>query len=500
MIFRKFQCHDILEILIARKILQKCDCGKLNQMQETDLSIIDFFSSHSMELFEKLIKSKKFNICTTGNEHAAFLLSKITGSDIGSPEYEYDAIDYYNEIVEKGLRYLKTGDNSGLKACIKNFILIDGNNVKTFKITFVPQDIHESIKEWIKGQLAFREKLLDLHGAGMRGTPPTFEFQSNRFLERLKQLQNDLGRESVNLGLYDWGSRGILLKSENDDEIYDHPLNLTISDKSIVPLFMETQGFIDILDLSFVNSPLYPTEADIQFLVRYPCLTNLFSVDTQFLKSSVQKQLSESQIVILARIFEKLTTNIVFSGKPKLRNSFVDLIVWLMKKSTFCLEEASFLQDKALDFLETHANDRYTKTEDDFFLPFMLEKLTDEFGTDRVIKKPEKYNGEIDLLFDSSIPLELKVWKNRNSSKLEESVEAKFPQAGQAAAYAAINRLAFLLILDVSNPNKEITNLENCWETINLHFSNQKTLPTVVIAVIFHCNQPQPSKFKIKKD
>jgi len=52
--------------------------------------------------------------------------------------------------------------------------------------------------------------------------------------------------------------------------------------------------------------------------------------------------------------------------------------------------------------------------EDDFFLPFLYERLRDRFS-DLVSKKPERFGGNVDILF-GEIPIELKVRKGHRDA------------------------------------------------------------------------------------
>lgn len=127
------------------------------------------------------------------------------------------------------------------------------------------------------------------------------------------------------------------------------------------------------------------------------------------------------------------------------------------------------------------------------FLPFLHEKLSNTFGSQRVLKKPEKFKGEIDLLFDNCLPIELKVWRKEHKD-LESTVDEKFPHIGQAVTYASIDRVGFLVILDISSPEKGIKNIENCWRVLTKEFDINKQHPTKIISLIFDCNHTRPSR------
>lgn len=58
--------------------------------------------------------------------------------------------------------------------------------------------------------------------------------------------------------------------------------------------------------------------------------------------------------------------------------------------------------------MNQHAKDKMRQMEDQFFLPAIYERIRNDVGS-RVVKKPERFGGEIDILFNDTIPIELKV-------------------------------------------------------------------------------------------
>jgi hypothetical protein len=130
--------------------------------------------------------------------------------------------------------------------------------------------------------------------------------------------------------------------------------------------------------------------------------------------------------------------------------------------------------------------------EDDFFLPFIYERLRIKFGA-RIVKKPERFGGEIDILFDDMIPIELKVRKRKKAPLSNKDVDTTFKAASQAAAYASVSRLGIVLILDLPREKACITNIEQCCNVFMKNFSRANDLPTCIVTFIFHCHHPRPS-------
>lgn len=421
------------------------------------------------------------------------MLSQLYGIVVGPKTRAVPLTKYYNDTLDRNLRFLRDGDNGMLKPSIRAFTTDTSLSIHTYRVEFIVAEILDSIAQWFESYFAFFCTVESSLKGAVIGSWPTFVKQSELFLAQVKEIKTQSGSEKVRIALTQWPLR--LAVNYTPELALLHPMNADYRGKALIPLYLEMNGIIDINDFSLKSSPRDPAQIDIQWVVTKPCLQNLFDHDSLFLASDVLRTLSESQKVIIDRIYGELHDALVFDGKPQLRDSLRDLLPWLLTKTAFCLAESSFLRDKALDYLQKHKGDAYLKAEDGFFLPFICEKLVDHFGTSRVIKKPEKSKGEIDLLFDGHIPIELKVWKD-GGNLLEKSVDETFPHAGQAAAYATETRVAFLLLLDVSKPDSEITNLENCWKVITKGFDINKGLATKVVAGIFYCNYPSPSRYR----
>lgn len=280
--------------------------------------------------------------------------------------------------------------------------------------------------------------------------------------------------------------------ASDDGNLCLHPFNMDYRGKAILPLYLEAHGLIDIHDISLVNKLLDHSNANLQYTVNRPCVVNVFDSDNTSIPIDKRRTLSETQIVIIEKIFEDLNEALIFAGKPKLKEYFRGLVIWFIKKMAYCLEEESFLRDSAVKYLKEHKGNKYVKMEDDFFLPFLFEKLSNTFGSQRVIKKPKKFKGEIDILFGNLLPIELKVWREEHKD-LESTVDEKFPHIGQAATYASIDRVGFLVILDISSPKSGIKNIENCWRILTKEFDINKQLSTKIVTLFFNCNHTAPS-------
>lgn len=289
------------------------------------------------------------------------------------------------------------------------------------------------MKNFIKDYIYLQDKMHKLWDSSIDHNAPSIDKQGQSFIEQVKIAQDHLGINKVNIGMRDWGMRMTAFVSD-DGGLCLHPFNMDYRGKAVLPLSLEAHGLIDIHDISLVNKFLDHSNADLQYTVSRPCVINIFDSDNTPIPLDQTKSLSETQIVIIEKVFEELNEALIFAGKPKLKEFFCELIIWFIKKLSYCLQEESFLRDKAVEYLATNKEKGYVKLEDDFFLPFLHEKLSNTFGNQRVMKTPEKFKGDIDFLFDNCVPIELKGWRDEHKD-LESTVDEKFPHIGQAATY-----------------------------------------------------------------
>ncbi len=492
--YKRVQFQDLFEIIFARKILIKANPENKSIQQKVDISLVDFYQSQiSLKHLEEELENVSFERFDTITETISDSLSHIFHTEVEPRKEKVNLIDYYNRVIEQDLNYLMKGDDAGLKPCIQNITVDKKSKLYTFEIEFASKNIIESIIGWFDSYFNIQTKIENLIKSGIKGSTPTFRKQSEFFLQKVVELQKSTGAHKVNISLNEWNLRLSVLFNEDINLL--HAFNLTYKDKALIPIFLEINGIIDIIDFSMISSELYPDQIDLQYSISKPSIQNIFDVDTEFINKNIRKDLTETQLVILDKTFDELRDSLIFEHKYEITNALPDLLIWLVKRIQFCLEEDGYLRNRANDWYEQHKTDKYMKMEDDFFLPFIYEKLIDKFGNNDIIKKPQKYKGEIDLLYKNIVPIELKVWIDKNE-KLNDLIDEKFPNSGQAAAYASENRVGILLVLDLSFRNDGLTNLENCWKVITKNFEINIELSTKIIASIFHCGYMAPSFYK----
>ena len=268
-----------------------------------------------------------------------------------------------------------------------------------------------------------------------------------------------------------------------------------VQDKVLLPLFLETNGLLDVITIGIESDPLTPFDVVLRYFVSRPASRNIFGAWHQGLNPQERANLNEAELRVFDRLHSALSENLVFGGKPKLERSYAELVQWVIRKVKYRLEEPSFLREPALAWLADNAHAERLEMEDKFFLPAIYERLRTEFGS-RVVKKPERFGGEIDILFDDMIPIELKVRRGKTQPLADDEVDERFKPSGQAAAYAAVSRLSMVLVLDLPEKEGCLTNLESCAKITARRFPDSEDFPTCIVVFIFHCHHPRPSSVR----
>src|SRR5438876_5619518 len=149
----------------------------------------------------------------------------------------------------------------------------------------------------------------------------------------------------------------------------------TVEDKMMLPLLLEVNGFLDILDLDFESDPQEHNDVIVRYSVRRPATRNIFGASNGGLDAATRSLLNETELALYHRLHRDVREGLVFGGKPKLEHSFGALCPWLLRKASYCLEEPTFLGQPARAWQKQHENDNLLQMEDQFFLPMIYERL-----------------------------------------------------------------------------------------------------------------------------
>lgn len=490
---------ELGETFLGRVILLKCPDPNETAAITVLLSLCDFFRRDQPEELIAKLEAGDLSEAPKVMESGADLISAIFGAEMTARAKTEPALDYYHNHIASRLGWLKSGDPGNNRLpCIEGFSPRQTGKLITYDIVVRPGLLRERLGEYIPGDLELVGNLLKkLDRAKHRPADPGPRIDYQKQVELLVRYLDDrqaLTGETAfavlsNQMPFRWALQefvdalGVTMPQIGTSEVQD---------KILLPLYLEVNGFLDIVDLDLESDPLEHHDVVVRYSIRKPATRNIFGASHAGLEPALRAQMDETGIALYHRLHDAVRAGLVFGGKPKLETAFGSLFSWLIRKASYCLEEPTFLGRPAREWLKQHANDKKTQLEDEFFLPAIYERLRDEFGS-RVVKKPERFGGEIDILFDNTIPIELKV-RHRHKQPLDVAdVDAKFKPGGQAAAYAAISRLGFVVVLDLPDAETQVVSLENCVTVIERRFPETAGYPTCIVLIVFRCYDTTPS-------
>lgn len=491
---------ELSETFFGRLILSKCPNVSSRDLTQVQISLADFYRQIDPTALEKCLKNVTFEISNKMTELVTDGLNAICGTSFVPHANKLPAIEYFTRHIKTRLQWLQTGEPArGKLACIESYTHSDQTQLPTFVITVRPSVLAEQFALAVQIDLELAAELLRmllLNGQVAGELPLRIDYrkQVESLIESLDTRQRITGEKEFCILSNQMPFRWALL-STSQGFTMPSPATTTSEDKVLLPLLLEINGLLDIHTLDLDSDPTDPNNVVVRYYVSRPAVKNLFAATGQGLIQSQRSRLNETELWVYDRIHHKLCVNLMFGGRPKLEISFGSLCSWLIHKAAYCLEEAKFLRDPAREWLTQHAKDSILHIENDFFLPHIYERLREEFGS-KVVKKPERFAGEIDILFDDHIPIELKVRRGKAAPLFANELQENYRPGSQAAAYAAVSRLGFVVLLDLPEGEHGIFNLEHCADVIVKEVSANAGFPTCIVVVVFHCHHPRPSSVK----
>lgn len=495
----KLRFTELSETFLGRVILLKCPDPNESQAITVQLSLCDLFRRDKPDELIAKLDGVSLSEAPKVMESGADLISAVFGMRIGARETTEPAVDYYQKHIASRLEWLKSGDPGDNKLpCIESFRPSANTRLITYDIAVRPNLLRERLGEYIPANLELVGNLLKkLDTAKHRPADPgpriDYQKQVELLVKYLDERQAATGETAFtvlsNQMPFRWALQefvdalGVTIPQIGTSEVQD---------KILLPLFLEVNGFLDIVGLDLESDPLAHHDVVVRYSIRRPAARNIFGAINAGLEPSVRSQLNESEIALYHRLHNGMRTGLVFGGKPKLEMSFGTICSWFIRKASYCLQEPTFLGRPGRDWLKQHATDKKTQMEDEFFLPQIYERLRSDFGS-RVVKKPERFGGEIDILFDDTIPVELKVRHGRKEPLDVADVDESFKPGGQAAAYAAICRVGIVAVLDLPSNDARVVSLENCATVIERRFPEDSAYPTCIVVIVFRCYETMPS-------
>lgn len=494
----KVRFTELNEIFFARLILAKCLDVTSTTTSRVSLSLCDLFRRYSAEELEKALENRTFSEAPKISEILGDAISAIFGIDIEAKGDTRPALDYFHAHILTRLRWLESGDPGDNRLpCIDGVTSRASGKLTIFDIEVRPSLLRERLGEQILAHFYFAGKMMQqLSSAQHRPaeTGPRIDFSKEVELltQHLEERQGLTGETEFAILSNKIPFRWALQHLSDTSFTMPGIGTCTAEDKVLLPMFLEVNGFLDIVDIDLESDPLVPADVVVRYSVRRPATRNIFGASDAGLTPPTRSQLNETELTLYYRLHKKVREGLVFGGKPRLETTFAMLCAWLIRRATYCLEEPTYLGQPARHWVKQHEADKTLQMEDHFFLPHLYERLRNDFGS-RVVKKPERFGGEIDILFDDTIPIELKVRRNRKAPLDVSDVDEKFAPSGQAAVYAAVSRLGFVLVLDLPGDDTEIVNLENLATVVERRFPKMAEFPTCIVVIVFRCYNRKPS-------
>jgi hypothetical protein len=495
----KVRFTDLGETFFARMILLKCADAASNEPMTVELSLCDLFRRQKAEELAASLESHTFKSSPRITELGADMLSALTGAELEPGGKTAALLDFYQDHIASRLNVMKRGDRIDDRLpTIEEYTTRKEGKLTIFEIQIRPATLRERLGKQIPGGLELTAKLMKMI-LTMEGRPadpgPRIDYrkQVELLTEFLDQRHKVTGETEFALLSNQIPFRWAIEEYFEAGGFTMPSIGTSgVEDKVLLPLFLEVNGYLDIVALDIESDPLQPHDVVVRYSLCRPAQRNIFAASHQGLEPAIRSLMSETELRLYDRLHREARELLVFGGRPKFEASFGAACAWMIRKAAFCLQEPSYLARPGREWLEQHKNDKKIQMEDEFFLPKIYEGMRDNFSS-RVVKKPERFAGEIDILFDDDIPIELKVRKGQREPIDIADIDEKYKPGGQAAAYAAVSRLGFVFVLDLPAPGAPVVNLENCAKVVERRFPESAEYPTCIVVIVLRCYEQTPS-------
>jgi len=497
----KLPFEDLSEVFFSGVLLTKLAAVDLPDPVELRLGLSDLFLRTALEgLTPQSVVS--VHSSSRPERDIATALSLIFGdlfddqvAHVGAREAKTLGA-FFGPKISTVLGYLRDGDSCDLQPTIESFEqgADDEFGVPVFSVKVYRQKFLDAFKANVVSFVDFQEKAHRLMSSSADLSQPavSIDKQLGFLRDYLDQRSRATGETTFSFMLSSVNFRRVLqpFQGAGGTGVMPTPLSNDAGVKAVLPFLLAVKGELDI-DQIRITSPVHQFDAiEIQFSIRRPAIRNVLGATYCALAPEKRRLMSEAEIKVYEDIVRQLQSNLCFVSKPKLEQEFAQLASWAVKQVAYCLEEPSFLKTPALNWLKSHSGVGYQRMEDDFFLPFLYERLRDKFGP-LVSKKPERFGGNVDILF-GEVPVELKARRGQKVALVDTLIDEKYKPTGQAASYAALTGLGCVFVLDVPTESPSVTNLTACIKVVTRRFS-EALQPTMIVVFIFQCDTPRPS-------
>lgn len=497
----KLSFEDLGELFLSAVLLTKLPPVSTPDPITLQLGLSDIFTRTALEgaTADSLVSVYCSNhIQRNMASFLAVLLGDVAKDVIsGATERESKSLgEFFGKKLNTVLGYLRDGDSGDTLPAIESFeqLALDDFGVPIFTVQLCRQKFIDAFNTNVANFVSFQERMHGRASAALELSEPAVAIDKQlEFLRaHLDQRSSLTGEAAFSFLLSDVNFRRVLLpfEGEGGKGVMLSPLSHDASAKVDLPLVLAVKGEIDIDHIKIVSPVQQVDDIRVQFSIRRPAVRNVLGATYLALPPERRQSMSESEIKIYEDMVRQLQANLCFMGKPTLEHQFSLFASWAIRQVAFCLEEPSFLKMPALKWLKLHEGDEYQRMEDDFFLPTLYERLREKFGS-VVSKKPERFGGNVDILF-GELPVELKARRGLKTALIDTIIDEKYKPTGQAAAYAALTGLGCVAVLDVPTAAPSVTNLTACVKVVTRRFE-EATQPTSIVVFIFQCDTPTPS-------
>jgi hypothetical protein len=493
----KLSFQDLSDVFLAGVLVAKLSNGTADETVKLSVGLEDLFFLNELKAFAPQAPTHRVRVRDPIEESLEDELSLLFGISFEEDDdsKKRNIASYFESRLDNSLRILRDGDSCNLPA-IQTYdkIGVDPLGVAVFEVQLVRQTFLDAFKANLADYVYLQERAYGmLLGATDMSYPAiSIEKQLTFLRKHLDVRSAATGESRLSFRLKDVNFRRAVITFEGlgGQGVMPTPLTGDAGVKAVLPFLLQVQGELDIEQIRIISPIPRIDDVEVQFSVHRPALNNLFEATYCSLPPERRARMTLVEIECYERVLRVLQRNMCFLKRPDLERDFGTFAFWAIRKVVYCLEEPSFLKHPTARWLADHTSDDYKKMEDDFFLPFLYERLRDDF-TSMVSKKPERFGGNVDILF-GEIPIELKVRRGHRGALVDTIVDEKYRPTSQAATYAALTRLGCVLVLDIPTDAPEVTNVHACVNVVTRHFP-ESTYPTSIAVFVFHCNLPRPS-------
>lgn len=179
------------------------------------------------------------------------------------------------------------------------------------------------------------------------------------------------------------------------------------------------------------------------------------------------------------------------------KEDFMKVLNFLVNKMIYGRNHRDFIQNQAEKWFEENKDKLKIEMETKFFHPFMREKLKGVFGED-IIDTPSETRGHIDLKLSFTVPLELKVLRDKKELNIEDKILGinllEDQYLTQIESQIINTRIGFLIGLDFrKNLNRKLTIMPNR-EYIRFKWISYPQSKSLIVLLIYPANMKTPTE------